>query len=188
MLSIHSESLWSARQHPSWNYWLALWFGFEGQICCSWLGQILSGPLANLTALAAKLLTVLGTTYLCEHIFSAMSINKRKLRSRLTHNHLNHILKLVVTQNVTPMPGIRSQINNATPLKVLHETPSYSSVIWETGLWISEDCVFFLSSEFSNDLKWFMINIVGVFALFWMHCPQASALCEFVAMRRCYCF
>lgn len=43
-----------------------------------------------------------GTTYLCEQVFSVMSRNKTKLRSRLTHKHLNHILKLAATQDVTP--------------------------------------------------------------------------------------
>ena len=56
----------------------------------------------NLTALAAKVLCMFGTTYLCEQDFSVMSINKTKLRSRLTHKHLNDILKLVATQDVTP--------------------------------------------------------------------------------------
>lgn len=56
----------------------------------------------NLTALAAKVLCMFGTTYLCEQVFSVMSINKTKLRSRLTHKHLNNILKVAATQNVTP--------------------------------------------------------------------------------------
>ncbi|XP_070408444.1 general transcription factor II-I repeat domain-containing protein 2 [Nothobranchius furzeri] len=56
----------------------------------------------NLTALAAKLLSMFGTTYLCEQVFSVTSLNKTKLRSRLTHKNLNHILKLAATQDVTP--------------------------------------------------------------------------------------
>ncbi|KAK3507157.1 hypothetical protein QTP70_009290 [Hemibagrus guttatus] len=55
----------------------------------------------NLTALAAKVLCMFGTTYLCEQVFSVMSINKTKLRSRFTHKHLNDI-KLAATQDVTP--------------------------------------------------------------------------------------
>ena len=51
----------------------------------------------NLTAFAAKLFSMFGTTYLCEQVFSVMSINKTNLRSRLTHTNLNHILKLNVT-------------------------------------------------------------------------------------------
>ncbi|KAL3989177.1 hypothetical protein ACER0C_013495 [Sarotherodon galilaeus] len=67
--------------------------GFEGQICRSY---------PNLTALAAKLLCMFRTTYLCEQVFSVMSINKTKLPSRLTHKHLNHILKLAAAQDVKP--------------------------------------------------------------------------------------
>jgi len=53
----------------------------------------------NLTALAAKVLCMFGTT---EQVFSVMNINKTKLRSRLTHKHLNDILKLAATQDVMP--------------------------------------------------------------------------------------
>ncbi|XP_037787434.1 general transcription factor II-I repeat domain-containing protein 2-like [Penaeus monodon] len=53
----------------------------------------------NLTALAAKVLCMFGTT---EQVFSVMNINKTKLCSRLTHKHLNDILKLTATQDVMP--------------------------------------------------------------------------------------
>jgi len=43
-----------------------------------------------------------GSTYLCEQVFSVMNINKTKLRSRLTHAHLNDILKVGATQDFTP--------------------------------------------------------------------------------------
>ena len=56
----------------------------------------------SLTALAAKVLCMFGSTYLCEQVFSVMSINKTKLRSRLTHKHLSNILKLAATQDGTP--------------------------------------------------------------------------------------
>lgn len=56
----------------------------------------------NLTALAGKVLCMFGTTYICEQVFSVMNINKTKLRSRLTHKHLNDILKWAATQDVTP--------------------------------------------------------------------------------------
>lgn len=81
LLSIQRESLRSARQHPTWNNWLAVWFRFEGQ---------------------TFLLSMSATTYLRGQIFSIKSINTTKLRWRLTYGHLNHILKLAVTQNVTP--------------------------------------------------------------------------------------
>ncbi|KAL3974132.1 nostrin [Sarotherodon galilaeus] len=56
----------------------------------------------KLTALAAKMLSMFGTTYLCEQVFSLMTINKTKLRSKLTHKHLNEILKLAATQDMMP--------------------------------------------------------------------------------------
>lgn len=56
----------------------------------------------KLTALAAKMLCMFGTTYLCEQVFSVMNINKTKLRSKLTHKHLNEILKLAATQDMMP--------------------------------------------------------------------------------------
>ena len=72
----------------------------------------------NLTALAAKLLSMLETTYLCEQVFCVMSVNKTNLRSRLTHTNLNHILKLTVTQNVPTdidalMKAKRCQVSGA---------------------------------------------------------------------------
>jgi len=41
----------------------------------------------KVTALAAEVLCMFGTTYLCEQMFSLMNINKTKLRSRLIHTH-----------------------------------------------------------------------------------------------------
>lgn len=55
----------------------------------------------KLTALAAKM-SMFGTTYLCEQVFSVMNINKTKLRSKLTHKHLNEILKVAATQDMMP--------------------------------------------------------------------------------------
>ena len=55
-----------------------------------------------MTALAAKVLCMFGTTYLCEQVFAVMNINKTKLRSRLTHAHLNDILKVAAAQDLTP--------------------------------------------------------------------------------------
>jgi len=48
------------------------------------------------------LLCMFGTTHLCEQVFSMMNINKAKLCSRLTHAHLNDILKVAATEDLTP--------------------------------------------------------------------------------------
>lgn len=56
----------------------------------------------KLTALAAKVLSMFGTTYVCEQTFSVMNINKTKHRSRLTNAHLNDIVKCIATQDLKP--------------------------------------------------------------------------------------
>ena len=65
----------------------------------------------NLTALAVKVLRMFGTRYLCEQVFSVMSINKTKL----SQEHLNDILKSAAIQDVTldidaPVKAKRCQV------------------------------------------------------------------------------
>ena len=55
----------------------------------------------KLTAMAAKVLSMFGTTYLCEQVFCVMNNNKTMHRSRLTNKHLNDIVKCAVTQDLT---------------------------------------------------------------------------------------
>jgi len=57
---------------------------------------------SKVTSLTTNVLCMLGTTYLCEQVFFVININKTKLRSRLTHSHLNDILKVPATQDLTP--------------------------------------------------------------------------------------
>ncbi len=47
-----------------------------------------------------KILSMFGTTYLSEQAFSEMNINKSNLRSRLTHRHLNDIMRVATAQNL----------------------------------------------------------------------------------------
>ena len=56
----------------------------------------------EVTSLPTNVLCMFGTTYLCEQVFSATNINKTKLCSRPTHAHLNDILKVAATQDLTP--------------------------------------------------------------------------------------
>ena len=53
----------------------------------------------KLTSLAAKVLSMFGTTYLCEQVFSVMNLNKTKQSSRLTNTHLKDIVKCAATQD-----------------------------------------------------------------------------------------
>ncbi len=54
-----------------------------------------------ITAFAGKILCMFGTTYLCEQAFSVMNINKSKVRNRLTHRHLNDVMKIATAQNLS---------------------------------------------------------------------------------------
>ncbi|XP_073694049.1 general transcription factor II-I repeat domain-containing protein 2-like [Garra rufa] len=51
--------------------------------------QNLGPTFPKMIGFASKILSMFGTTYLCEQAFSVMNINKSNLRSRLTHRHLN---------------------------------------------------------------------------------------------------
>ena len=51
---------------------------------------------------AARTLSMFGSTYLCEQLFSVMKINKTSHRSRLTDEHLQSIMRISMTQNITP--------------------------------------------------------------------------------------
>ena len=79
---IHSQCLWSVSQHPTWNYWLAVWFRFKGRICLGGLGHIISVSPARLPQ--------------TEFVFSVISNIKQK------HKHLNEILKLTAIQDMAP--------------------------------------------------------------------------------------
>ena len=56
----------------------------------------------RLTNLATKVLTMFGTTYLCEQAFSVTNLSKTKHRTRLSNAHLNGILKCATTQDLMP--------------------------------------------------------------------------------------
>ncbi|XP_076147302.1 general transcription factor II-I repeat domain-containing protein 2-like [Alosa pseudoharengus] len=55
----------------------------------------------NLRKTAQKMLTLFGSTYVCEQTFSVMNINKSSHRSRLTDQHLGAILRIATTK-LTP--------------------------------------------------------------------------------------
>lgn len=64
---------------------------------------------------AARILSMFGSSYVCEQMFSTMNINKSKHRSRLTDEHLQSILKINTT-SLTPnieeiMKSKRSQVS-----------------------------------------------------------------------------
>lgn len=52
----------------------------------------------KLTRHARKMICLFGSTYICEQTFSVMKMNKSKLRSRLTDENLENILRTATSQ------------------------------------------------------------------------------------------
>ena len=55
----------------------------------------------NLSKLARTLLTIFAATYICESAFSNLNHVKSKLRTRLTHEHLEQLLRVALTESET---------------------------------------------------------------------------------------
>jgi len=56
----------------------------------------------HLRTQAAQMLSMFGSTYICEQLFSLMKMNKTSHRSRLTDEHLHSILRISSAQSLTP--------------------------------------------------------------------------------------
>ncbi|XP_060119664.1 general transcription factor II-I repeat domain-containing protein 2-like [Heteronotia binoei] len=56
----------------------------------------------QLQSFASKILSMFGTMYICEQLFSVMHVNKLKLGSQLTDTHLNSILRIATAQTLSP--------------------------------------------------------------------------------------
>lgn len=56
----------------------------------------------RIKCLASKIMSMFGSTYVCEQLFSLMNLNKSGLRSRLTNEHLNSTLKVAIAQSLAP--------------------------------------------------------------------------------------
>ncbi|KAK7149277.1 hypothetical protein R3I94_008795 [Phoxinus phoxinus] len=55
---------------------------------------------------AVRMVSLFGSTYICEKTFSTMAINKSKLRSRLTDGHLHAVLRITTTEMEPDIRGI----------------------------------------------------------------------------------
>ncbi|XP_072274649.1 general transcription factor II-I repeat domain-containing protein 2A-like [Pyxicephalus adspersus] len=59
--------------------------------------QLDKGRFQEIRTLAKKMLSLFGSTYLCEKTFSAMNFNKNRVRTRLSDSHLRDILRIKTT-------------------------------------------------------------------------------------------
>lgn len=66
---------------------------------------------------AQVMLSLFGSTYLCEQTFSLMNLNKSKLRSKLTDSHLQNILSLSVSQL---QPNLEKLLKNKDQFHISH--------------------------------------------------------------------
>lgn len=64
---------------------------------------------------AMKMASLFGTTYICEQTFSLMKLNKNRLRTRLTDEHLQDVLRLA-TSSFNP------DINKLVSKKTCHNS------------------------------------------------------------------
>ncbi|XP_061765856.1 general transcription factor II-I repeat domain-containing protein 2-like [Nerophis ophidion] len=64
--------------------------------------QFIPDTMPQLRTQAAQLLSVFGSTYLCEQLFSSMKMTKTSHRIRLTDEHLLSIMKVASAQSLSP--------------------------------------------------------------------------------------
>ncbi|KAI5613861.1 general transcription factor II-I repeat domain-containing protein 2-like [Silurus asotus] len=70
-------------------------------VCAAQFPCFLSDTLHQLRAQAAQILSMFGSTYLCEQLFCLMKINKTPLRS-LTDEHFQSNLRITSAQSLNP--------------------------------------------------------------------------------------
>ncbi|KAK0141946.1 General transcription factor II-I repeat domain-containing protein 2 [Merluccius polli] len=55
---------------------------------------------------AKRLMSLFGSTYICEQIFSLMTLNKSRLRTKMTDDHLCDVLRISTTKLTPDLPAI----------------------------------------------------------------------------------
>ncbi|UYV60629.1 GTF2IRD2 [Cordylochernes scorpioides] len=64
----------------------------------------------NTRKLAYEIMSIFGSTYRCEQLFSHMKGNKSPIRSRITDVHLGSVLKLITANKISPGVGKMSSL------------------------------------------------------------------------------
>lgn len=69
--------------------------------------------------MAAKRLSMFGSTYLCEKLFSVMKINKSPRRATLSDSHLTAVLRIASSRSIAPNIS-----------RLLQRKGPHTSIIW----------------------------------------------------------
>ena len=67
-----------------------------------------------------KILLMFGLTYLCEQLFYSMKFTKNKLRTKITDNHLNDVLKIAyssISPDISKLAQKKSSRSKSTILQ-----------------------------------------------------------------------
>lgn len=71
-----------------------------------WTQKVSHDSFPSLHKVAVHVLTMFGSTYSCESVFSTMNLVKTKYRSRMSNEHLHQCLRLAVTSFVPKFKDI----------------------------------------------------------------------------------
>uniref|UniRef100_A0AAR2IMY0 SPIN-DOC-like zinc-finger domain-containing protein n=1 Tax=Pygocentrus nattereri TaxID=42514 RepID=A0AAR2IMY0_PYGNA len=55
---------------------------------------------------AKKMISLFGSTYICEQTFSLLTLNKSRLRTKMTDSHLHNVLRISTTKFTPDLPAI----------------------------------------------------------------------------------
>ena len=55
---------------------------------------------------AKRMMSLFGSTYICEQTFSLLTLNKSRLRTKMTDSHLRDVLRISTTKLTPDLPAI----------------------------------------------------------------------------------
>jgi len=90
---------------------------FKSVLLLEFYGSLSAAAFPHLKNFAAKLLSLFGSTYICEQAFSCLKINKSKNRSMVTDCNLNAVMRITTSKLV---PQFRNIIQNCEQLHTSH--------------------------------------------------------------------
>ena len=90
---------------------------FRSVLLMEFYGSLPAAAFPHLRNFAAKLLSLFGSTYICEQAFSCMKINKSKNRSMITDCNLNAVMRITTSKLV---PQFKNIIKNCEQLHTSH--------------------------------------------------------------------